>query len=522
MSMTNQYYEIEPFKAFSQSKIWEINKNYYQSEGLNAWRDGTVPHHLTSNSVVGRTYAQLILGHLKDMAQLGSTKETVYIVELGAGHGRLGYHVLKHLEKLLRRVNIDLPSYCYILTDIAENNLDFFLTHPQFQYYFNNGTLDVAYFDATCTDTLRLRYAGREISTGSLNQSLITVANYFFDSIPTDVFLVKNQELSELKVSIRGTVESSATIDKGDFSHLDFTFLSTPIDDQYYDNTQFNDILESYRLGLEYSHVFFPKAGLECLDRLRALTNVGLMVLSIDKGFHELKDIDKVGQPDVVTHGSVSIWVNFHSIGSYCSRNGGQSLFSDYATLHLDCACFLMTAESDAYHYTKSAFQEYVNDYGPDDFYAIKQLTYSNINALSLIELITLIRVSYYDSTLFQTILPRLKQLTQEVTLNERRRLGQCLNQIWEMYYSIEEPFDLAYAIGGLFYDLGFYTDAKKYFEHSISLFGLKSDCLHNIALCQYQLREDQGFLETLKSIRSHFPQYTRISKLDNLNLELS
>ncbi|MFK7906891.1 MAG: hypothetical protein AB8B69_17290, partial [Chitinophagales bacterium] len=124
--MEKKRYEIEGEKPFSESLIWQLNRDYYDQEGVNAWSSGVVPHHLTSNSMVGKTYAELIFGFLKDLASKGQTEEKVYIVELGAGHGRLAFHVLKHLEKLTKQVGLNLPPYCYVLSDIVEDNLAFF------------------------------------------------------------------------------------------------------------------------------------------------------------------------------------------------------------------------------------------------------------------------------------------------------------------------------------------------------------------------------------------------------------
>jgi hypothetical protein len=54
-------------------------------------------------SFIGRAYAKVILGFLKDIfeahdgARRGDTSEPIYIVEVGAGHGRFGYLVIQAL-----------------------------------------------------------------------------------------------------------------------------------------------------------------------------------------------------------------------------------------------------------------------------------------------------------------------------------------------------------------------------------------------------------------------------------------
>ena len=157
----------------------------------------------------------------------------------------------------------------------------------------------------------------------------------------------------------------------------------------------------------------------------------------------------------------------------------------------------------------------FVNNFGPDDFNSIKQLTYANLSRLRTKELIALYRLSSYDSTFFIKLLPRLKQVSGNITINERTRLAQAMDYVWDMYFNINERLDLAYEIGGLMYDLGYYAEALGYFQHSIDAFGLKADTFYNKILCFYQLRQDQLFFKT--SILFHFilSSYAIIKILD-------
>ncbi len=191
--MENDYFEIESSKVFSESLIWQLNRDFYQQQGISAWSNDIVPHNMTSNSRVGKTYAELILAFLKDLAAKGKTKETVYLLELGAGHGRLAFHILKHLQKIERFLDIALPPYCYILSDIVEDNLSFFENHPQLQEYYQKGVLDYSYFDAIGGEEIQLRHTKTTIRPNDLKQPLVAIANYFFDSIPNDLFRVQNQ-----------------------------------------------------------------------------------------------------------------------------------------------------------------------------------------------------------------------------------------------------------------------------------------------------------------------------------------
>ena len=65
--MDTDQFEIESKTLFSESLIWQLNRDFYQENGINAWSNDIVPHHMTSNSSVGKTYAELIFAFLRQI-----------------------------------------------------------------------------------------------------------------------------------------------------------------------------------------------------------------------------------------------------------------------------------------------------------------------------------------------------------------------------------------------------------------------------------------------------------------------
>jgi hypothetical protein len=517
--MNNNHYKIEKSTLFSESLIWELGRNYYDEAGVDAWRKGTVPHHMTSNAMVGKTYAELVFSFLKDLAHKGQTHEKVYILELGAGHGRLAFHILKHLTLLTDNYPLPLAPYCYILSDIIEDSLNFFSEHLQFQPYYTQGVLDVAYFDAVETKAIYLRHAGITINPNSLKQPLLALANYFFDSIPKDLFYFNNKNISVCSVALE-TAQDPATMDNvALIDQLELAYQLRPLNTSFYQEELFNTLIEDYRNLVFNTFLFFPKKGLQCLSNLRQLSQQGLMLLSMDKGFHKVHDLEHTKAPELVTHGSLSFSVNYHAYGAYCKKHHGTTLFPSYATLNLQLVCLLFVPDSDSYFETQAAYQRFVNDFGPDDFNVIKQFTYKHIAKMSLPELISYLRLSAYDSTLFTTLLPRLKQLIGQITFNERARLAQTMHKTWNTYFTLNESNDLAFELAGIFYALGLYQDALTYFEHSSKLFGYTADGYYNTILCYYQLRKDQLFTNTLQTAKASFPSFENFTHLENLDL---
>ncbi len=517
--MQSNLFKVESSQLFSKSKIWEINRDFYQFRGISAFSDAIVPHYLTSNSFVGKTYAELLLGFLKDLAVKGKTKETVYILELGAGHGRLAFHILTHLQKLIQETNLALPPFCYVLSDIVEENLSFFHQHPQFKTFYEQGILDVSYFDAIESDNLYLRNAKMLIRPQDLEQPIIAIANYFFDSIPNELFLVKEQELSACSISLESNENPAALNPEELIKNLSLTYRNSPLDIPLYKNPIVNEVLEAYQQLTSDTYLFFPAQGMQCIENIKQLSTAGLLLLTMDKGFHEIGELENQKKPDMVTHGSFSIWVNYHALGTFCEKQGGTISFPSSSTFHLELGALLFLEDGASYAQTTGAYQKFVNHFGPDDFNSLKHFSYANADMLQVKELIALFRLSAYDSSFFINFFPRLKQVAKAVTFKERKRIAETMHHVWRMYFSINEKFDLPYALAGIFYDLGFYTDALNYFQHSINLHGPKPDAYYNIALSYYQLRQDKLFFETVTKAKAAFPDYELLKNLEQLDM---
>ena len=55
------------FIPFSDSPLWSRQHNYYRQRGMAAWSEGKVPHYLTNNPSMARTYADIVLGYWRDL-----------------------------------------------------------------------------------------------------------------------------------------------------------------------------------------------------------------------------------------------------------------------------------------------------------------------------------------------------------------------------------------------------------------------------------------------------------------------
>src|SRR5262249_9562855 len=135
--------------------------------------------------------------------------------------------------------------------------------------------------------------AGEEGSTASARASsgedkpasgpLVVIANYVFDSLPQDAFIIHEGKIEEaLVTSSAGDLSDGSAPPPGS---LQLSFNNIPVPQQRYANKVWNGILEHYRGSLPAATVFFPTAALNLLQSLAASSDGPMLVLAADKAF---------------------------------------------------------------------------------------------------------------------------------------------------------------------------------------------------------------------------------------------
>ncbi len=63
-TVEQQSFLLEEKQRFSKSLLWQLQRQFFEQQGIQAWRQGTVPHYITSNPHIANAYAQVVLGFL--------------------------------------------------------------------------------------------------------------------------------------------------------------------------------------------------------------------------------------------------------------------------------------------------------------------------------------------------------------------------------------------------------------------------------------------------------------------------
>jgi tetratricopeptide (TPR) repeat protein len=432
----------------------------------------------------------VVLGYLRDLQAAGALDpaQPVYVVELGAGSGRFGYHFLKKLQELQPRMPVRDVRVVHVLTDFAEENLRFWEEHEWLQPLFTEGVLDLAYFDAEAPGDLKLRRSGSVLSRHTLRNPLIVLANYFFDGIPHDAFQLQEGRLFESRVALTVDGPLGDPNDPALLDRLKLSYTATVVGNDPYGDPEWDSLLEAYRSSLPDTHLLFPVGALRCLRHFRELSGDRLLMLSADKGYHLEEELAPRVAPGLAVHGSFSVSVNYHALAEYTRRGGGEALHPNRRAAHVTVVALRFGSAPAETNETRQAFEDVVEGFGPDDFFCLKKGAEMSYAALSVEQTVAHLRLSGWDSNIFLGAVETLIAKAAAADAVEREALVEACRRVWNTYYPIGERKDLPFLMGGLLSRLGAYEPALSLLECSLRLNGPNQHTHYVMALCCHHL----------------------------------
>lgn len=507
---------------FSEAPIWNIQRKYYEDKGTKAWNNDQVPQYITSNPMIAASYAEMIFGFLQDRANKGYSSEPVVIVELGAGAGRLAFHVLSELCQLRDYAGITLPSFRYIMTDLAINNVLAWREHPAFQSFIKEGLLDFAQFDAVHDTVLNLVVSGTTIREADVKQPLIIIANYFFDSIPQELIYVGDGRIYEADVFVEYP-EQQASLKPSDLlNQISLRYEHRRAPEYEQETFPYRDVIAVYQEQLEDSHILFPVAGLNCLERLNRLSQAGFLLITADKGDHLLDNWKFAEPPELILHGSFSLTANYHAIQHVFEQRGAMALFPPHHYKNLNVGCILNVDTPLDYFNTRLAYRRSIIRFGPDEFFSLKMGIDRNLDNMGLQQILSFWRLGGYDVEFFIQSTKRISSLLQDADDGEKQDILSGIQLMWSSHYVMEQRYDLALDAGLLLFESDMYEEAKRFLEISIDQEQgeIVSTVFYCLAICCFELELDEDALGYLRKLIELEPDHEEaLALLSNFEL---
>lgn len=470
--------------SLSKSELWTRMQEYYNNIGPGAWENEVVPLQISSNKTLANGYANLIISHINDYLATNpdnDNSEPFYIIEVGSGHGKFSHYLIKTLNNLLSTYNLN-PNTCkYIMTDIAEKNIESWESHPALNQWKDKSILDFALYNAMEDTSIHLKHTNLTITAGSLSKPVFVVCNYLFDSLAHDAFQVRDHQLFEAKIDL----SSAGTWEKY-LESAEMKFSYDPVSTDYYDDPDLNNILKHYQQELDNSSFLIPISGIQCIKNIQKFTNQHVMLLIADKGQSEIELFDELSDPDIDKHGAISLMVNFDGLRRYFEAKQGTGLLMPNKSSNFQVACFTTINLANMPH-TRHAFQQSFSGATPQDLIS---LCYHDdefrADFHDLDEMLAILNLNLWDPSIFYDIHEDLLCQIEdnEIDVEQERCLIDGAKLVADFYYKLEKSQDLPFAIAGLYYTLDCYNDAIPFYMQSIKEFGKNPDNCYNLALC--------------------------------------
>ncbi|BBH20151.1 hypothetical protein Back11_14960 [Paenibacillus baekrokdamisoli] len=495
---------------FSEAPIWDLQRTYYEEQGMKAWNNDQVPQYITSNPMIATAYAEMIFGFLQDRSERGEISEPVTILELGAGAGRLAFHVLHKLCELRDFAGIVLPPFRYVMTDLALKNVSGWQNHPALKSFIRQGLLDFAVFDAVHDTELNLVISHTTIRPGDLKQPLLIVANYFFDSIPQELIYVGDGKIFECDVIIEFSENSNLLQPSEALEKMTLNYEHRQAPEYEEETYPYHDVIVLYLQELEDSHILFPVAGLTCLERLNQLSQAGFLLITADKGDHRLENWKFAEPPQLIHHGSFSLTANYHAIQHVFEQRGAQSLFTTHHYKSINVGCIFMLETPLSYANTRLAYRRFIERFGPDDFFSMKEWVDRQFDTMGLQQILAFWRLGGYDAEFFIQSAKRISSMLSEASDEEMLDIQRGIHIMWSSYYAMEQRYDLALDAGLLLFEMDMYEDAKLFLETSVHADEDESvpTVLYCLAICSYELGLEEAALEYLREALVQEPEH--------------
>lgn len=472
--------------------IWPLQREFYLERGLKAWSDDLVPNFITNNPFFAETYSRVVFAYLQDCIAMGLPSAVpLRIVELGAGPGKFCYLFLRNLTALLRAKGLGIEVIRYCMTDCSQPLLDSWLTNSYLAELAQSGMLQFEVLEA-----------GRELNSGFLKSQvgapgpLVLIANYVFDTLPQDAFIIKDGEIFEALVTT-----TSPPIDakeKPQLSRLQLAYKNVLLQVDRYTEPSWNRILELYRNQLAAATILFPSHALKTLQDFSQIADGRMLVLAADKGFAYEDALQlSQGSPALEFHAPTcfSQMVNFDAITKYFQISGGQALLPDKHFSNLNICGFLERGHGNSFPLTLAAYQETQSALGADDLFTLFAWLNAHMEEMSVPQILAALRLTRWDPIAFMRLFPVLARQIRTVSA-ERIDLHNAVLRTWANHYPIAaRENEIAFQCGVILLELRFFEDALAMFKTSQRIFAPSAATSYNLGLCFRGLGQQQEAL---------------------------
>ena len=493
--MVSESVIIEQNKRLSKSLLWKFQRDYFNQEGVHAWEQ-QVPFYVTSNPYIASSYAQLAVDFIRDYATLNpeSKQHTFYILELGTGSGCFSFYALKYLTEYCEKLNLHDIKFCYVMTDFTENNLKFWRQQEELAKYVAKGVLDFAIFNMEEDQEINLTMSKITLNKETLINPLTVCANYIFDTVSHDCFYVHKGKIEEALVTLKANDGDYVDGSLKSFDNLSVEYSMRPAPYRYYGDKHFDSILYRYKRSLENSHMLFPIAGLQTIRSLLKM-NDKMLLLSSDKAYSSIDQLNNLPKPGISFHGSFSLMVNYHAIGEYFKCIGGNAVMQ-VPRKGIDSIIGLAGLKLADMPNLRLSTQRLVEEMSPSNYFTLHRRISETYNDYDVASLAAHLCFAKWDPHIFKRFIQKICsdiENTDRVTINY---LAKNMEKVASNFYYMPGAHDIMLDIGIFFQYINDHNQALQYFNKSEQFFGETFNLRFNSGLSYHKSGKQEEALK--------------------------
>ncbi len=491
---------LEQHKKFSESALWRMQREYFDQEGINAWVN-QVPFYITSNPFIADCYAQSVVAFMRDWIQQNpeAINHPFYIMELGTGSGRFSYYVVKTIESLLKQLGMDNIKFCYVMSDFTKHNIKYWETHPSLKPYVDKGMIDFAMFDMETSKPINLINLNKKLDPEILVNPLTIFANYIFDTVSHDSFAVHEGKLYELLLTLSTDENNIKDNRPVNMEKIAVDYNVKEVKNAYYGDDHLDEILEEYKTSLKETSFLFPIGSFNAIKFLKKISNNKLLIISTDKGYSTLEQLDHLGHPSISFHGSFSMMVNYHALAQYFIKSGGDALLQT-SRKGIKTSVFSSGFKLKDLPETRVKINERVEGFSPSDYFTLHRRISDSFSECSLETIAAHMQLAGWDPHIYLKLSNRVTALiAEEMDTETIQFMAHNMPKMAENYYHMPKSECILFEIGVFFHAIKNFDEALKYYLEALPFVGEQFGLFYNIALCQHHIGENAKALESFK-----------------------
>ena len=492
---------IENSVPLSQSLLWQLQRNYFKTKGVDAW-ETDVPFYISTNAFIGHRYALLVYNLMQDWVRIhGEFESPVTILELGAGCGKFSFHFLKALKDIQNTYGPNHFKFNYIVSDVAQKNIDFCKNNAQLKEFVAEKLLDFALVDVESPGDFILQLSQKKFSELTVAAPCIVLANYTFDCIRQEAFEIIKQKLHLMHLILKSRYKNY-DIEKSEHPRdLRLEYEPIPQEPAEYSEDPFlKSLIMDYFEDFKNENMVFmiPIAAMEFIKATQKLCKKPLFILSGDKGIANKEHLKLLKSDSIHSFdGCFSFMVNFHALGKFAKHYQGDILSTPNSTdFKVNLLSFGENLE--LFQNTKACFNDYLAQASPDEFCALSEEVRLNCFRFSLKGILSFLRFSYWDPDVYCTIHDRIMTLFPQLTVLVADKLLNDLKKVEENIYHYKPSGDPYNLLGIIYQMMDKNKKAEELYQKSLTAYGDNAPACHNLGILYDHLGNEEKAIPLL------------------------